>query len=99
MKLLVLILLVLCALAAQAGPVKDEGHKSELVRPPFYDCWDHCGQKGGYCAACGFKRACCRKDSKTDPEECQGARSLWTERRILCCVWIQTCMLSKGLEN
>jgi hypothetical protein len=62
---------------------------AQLRNDSDVNCWDNCGQKGGKCAWCGTRAACCRKGWDDDPAECNGA-SGWTGREGHQCVLIKT---------
>lgn len=56
---------------SEEGDGMDNNEAASGLPNAGQDCWYKCGRKGGYCAWCGTG-ACCRKDWKTDPSECQG---------------------------
>jgi len=53
--------------------VFEPGYRQEPLENGGYDCWEMCGEKGGFCDACGRGNACCRADEKHDPPECKRA--------------------------
>lgn len=48
------------------------------------DCFHACGDRAGWCLACGPNRACCRRDSAYGIEECSKTIGLPSEDRYQC---------------
>jgi len=63
---------------------------AHIVWPPAMlqhagdDCWKACNETGGDCSWCGSGNACCRWNSKLDPEECQNVKNFATHAHHTC---------------